>query len=181
VQLIKNTIKRAIYSCIDSTPGTKLEIGLLEARIKLEEEQSSLQNKIRNCNTHNRQNALRHTIALLLSNEPTNETLIERTLTIEKPNLLEFILQKIKEVTIICSKRTKHTHITQDTELKHTLQELISEPESETNTILIHETQQQIEELEAKLLYNTLSKKSNFNLLENERPSKAFLSMENSK
>jgi hypothetical protein len=57
---------------------------------------------------------------------------------------------------------------------------LISEPESDTNTILIHETQQRIEELETKLLYNTLSKRSNCNLLDNERPSKAFLSMENS-
>jgi exonuclease III len=156
MKLIKNSIKRAIYTCIESAPGTELEIGLLEARIKLEEELSSLQNKTPHWNTQNRQNTLQHTIGHLLSNEPTNETLIERPLTIDKPNLLEFILLKIKEDTIIYSKRTKHTHITQDTELKQTLQELISEPESDTNTILIHDTQQQIEELETKLLYDNL-------------------------
>ena len=58
---------------------------------------------------------------------------------------------------------------------------MISEPESEENTIAIHETQEKLDQLEHQLLYNTLSKKSNFNLLQNEKQTKAFLSMENSK
>ena len=48
----------------------------------------------------------------------------------------------MKEDTIIFSKRSKHDHFTQDNKLKETLQDLISEPESDENTILIHETQQ---------------------------------------
>ena len=75
----------------------------------------------------------------------------------------------MKEDTIIFSKRSKHDHFTQDNKLKETLQDLISEPESDENTILIHETQQKIETLETKVIYNSLIKKSNFNLLENER------------
>ena len=87
----------------------------------------------------------------------------------------------MKEDTIIFSKRSKHDHYTQDNKLKETLQDLISVPKSDENTILIHETQQKIETLETKVIYNSLTKQSNFNLLENERPSKAFLTMENAK
>ena len=50
----------------------------------------------------------------------------------------------MKEDTIIFSKRSKHDHFTQDNKLKETLQDLISEPETDENTILIHETQQKI-------------------------------------
>ena len=57
----------------------------------------------------------------------------------------------------------------------------MSQPNSAENSLLIHETQEQIENLETKLIYNSLSKKARFNLLENERPTKSFLSMENSK
>ena len=85
IRLIKNTIKTAIYSCIKPNINTDLEIGLFEARIKLEEELHSLETKVPNWNTHTRQNTLRHTIAHLLSNEPTNSTLIDRDLTISKP------------------------------------------------------------------------------------------------
>ena len=96
-------------------------------------------------------------------------------------DILEFILLKIKDDTIIYSARENTKHNNTEAELKNTLQELISEPESDENTLLIHNTQTQLENLETKYLYNTLSKKANFNLLDNERPSKSFLSMENSK
>ena len=79
------------------------------------------------------------------------------------------------------SSREKTKHNNTEAELKTTLQQLISEPESDENSLLIHNTQTQLEDLETKFLYNTLSKKANFNLLDNERPSKSFLSMENSK
>ena len=57
----------------------------------------------------------------------------------------------------------------------------LSEPESDENTIMIHKIEAKLETHETKLLYDTLSKKTNFNLLENERPSHSFLNMENSK
>ena len=110
--------------------------------------------------------------------EPTNEALINRPLSISKPQLLEFILLKIKEDTIIYSSRKKAHLNNTEIELKNTLQELISEPESDENALRIHNTQTQLENLETEQLYNSLSKKANFNLLENERPSKSFLSME---
>ena len=93
-RLIKNTIKTAIYSCIKPDKNTDLEIGLLETRIMLEEELHQIETTIPNWNTQSRQNTLRHTIAHLLSNEPTKSTLTDRDLTISKPNDLEFILQK---------------------------------------------------------------------------------------
>ena len=116
-----------------------------------------------------------------MSMEPTNEVRINRPLTISKPQLLEFILLKIKDDTIIYSSREKAHLNNTEIELKNTLQELLSEPESDENTLHIHDTQTQLEHLETKQLYNSLSKKANFNLLENERPGKGFLSMENSK
>ena len=180
-KLIKNSIKRAIFSSLVASKETELEIALFEARIKLEEELHSLQTKTPHWNTHKRQNALQYTIAHLMSLEPTNEALIDRPLSISKPQLLEFILLKIKDDSIIYSSREKAKHNIDENNLKATLQELISEPESDENTLLIHETQAQLEDLETKHLYNTLSKKANFNLLENERPSKSFLSMENNK
>ena len=134
-RLIKNSITKSIFSCIKQNNKTDLEIALFEARIKLEEELYSLETKTPTWNTHTRQNTLRHTIAHLLSNEPTNETLINRELTINKPNLLEFILQKMKEDTIIFSKRSEHDHFIQDNTLKETLQDLISKPESDNTQV----------------------------------------------
>ena len=180
-QLIKNSIKRALFSCVVPTKQLSLEIGLFEARIKLEEELHSLKTKAPHWNTQNRQNTLQHTIAQLMSQEPTNEALLSRPLSISKPQILEFILLKIKDDTIVYSSRENTKHNNTEVELKTTLQQLISEPESDENSLLIHNTQTQLEDLETKFLYNTLSKKANFNLLDNERPSKSFLSMKNSK
>ena len=180
-KLIKNSIKRAIFSCLIPTKQSELELGLFESRIKLEEELHSLRTKTPLWNTHSRQSTLELTIAHLLSLEPTNEALINRSLSISKPQLLEFILHKIKDDTIIYSAREKANINNTEAELKATLQELICEPETEENTLRIHETQEKLENLETKVLYSTLSKKANFNLLENERPTKSFLSMENSK
>ena len=87
----------------------------------------------------------------------------------------------MKNDTIIYAKREKNdTNFTQNF-LKATLQDLISQPESHENTVSIIEAQEELEKLEAKVLHDTLSKKANYNLLDNERPSKAFLAMENSK
>ena len=87
----------------------------------------------------------------------------------------------MKEDTIMFSKRTKNDNFNEDTRLKEKLQDLISDIETDENTILIYETQQQLEDLENKLIYDTLSKKANFNLLDNERASRSFLNMESSK
>ena len=180
-RLIKNSIKKSIFESLVKSQENKLQCGLFEARIRLEEELDAIQTMIPNWNTQYRQQTLEHTIAILLSNEPTNEELINRHLSISKPQLLEYILHNMKSDTIAFSKKDKHTTNNHLNHLKATLQDLISEPESEENSIAIHETQEEIEIMETKVLYDSLSKKANFNLLENERPTKAFLSMENSK
>ena len=181
VKLIKNTIKRALYSCLVKNQRTDLEIALLESRIKLEEELYSLETKVPSWNTYQRQNSLKLTISILLSNEPTNEILVNRDTTISKPNLLEFILQKMKDDTIIFARNQKKTNTKTSSELKETLQSLLSEPESLENTMYILDTQNRLETHETTLMHDTLSKKANFNLLENERPSRSFLNMENSR
>ena len=94
-----------------------------------------------------------------MSQEPTNETLLGRQLSISKPQVLEFILLKIKDDTIVYSSRENTKHNNTEAQLKTTLQELISEPESDENDLLIHDTQTKLDNLETKLLYNTLSKK----------------------
>ena len=128
-RLIKNTIKKTIYECITPNQKTNLEIALLDTRIKLEEELYSLETKVPSWNTQTRQNTLNFSIAQLLSLEPTNASLLERDLTITKPNLLEYVLQKMKEETIIFSKNDKIDTIQQTTELKARLQDLLSDPE----------------------------------------------------
>ena len=83
--------------------------------------------------------------------------------------------------TITYSKLKNKNNHQETTELKENLQDLLAEPESDENTIMIHETEAKLETHETKLLYDILSKKTNFNLFENERPSNSFLNMENSK
>ena len=168
-RLIRNSIKKSIFASVTNSQENSFQCGLFEARIKLEEELFSIQNKTPNWNTLHRQNALAHTIAILMSNEPTNEELINRPLSISKPQLLEFILHNMKNDTIIYSKREKKQSHDSQNVLKLKLQELISEPECEENTIAILEVQDELEALETKVLFNTLSKKASFNILENER------------
>ena len=79
--------------------------------------------------------------------EPTNEALINRPLSISKPQLLEFILLKIKDDTIVYSCREKAQLKNNEAELKDTLQKLLCEPESDENTLQIHNTQTQLENL----------------------------------
>ena len=93
-RLIKNTIKKTIFECVTPNHKTNLEIALFDTRIKLEEELYSLETKVPTWNTQTRQNTLKFSIAQLLSPEPTNESLLKNDLTITKPNLLEYVLQK---------------------------------------------------------------------------------------
>ena len=86
-RLIKNSIKKSIFSCLSKTIKNDLECALFETRIKLEEEIKSLEDKVPSWNTQERQNTLQLTIAFLLSNEPTNEELINRPLELSKPQI----------------------------------------------------------------------------------------------
>ena len=57
-----------------------------------------------------------------MSQEPTNETLLSRPLSISKPQVLEFVLLKIKDDTIVYSLKENTTQNNTEAELKTTLQ-----------------------------------------------------------
>ena len=179
--LIKNSIKKAIFSSLEKTPKIQLQEALFDTRIKLFEEYTSLHTKVPNWNTQARKNTLEYTINLLLSNEPTNEELLQNTLAISKPALLEYILLQMKTDTIAYSKYKKIIHDNTENELKDKLQTLISEDINNENLEHITATQAKLKEFETKKLFDILSTKQNYLLLEDERPTKTFLNLESSK
>ena len=179
--LIKNTIKKAIFSCISKTRKTELQEALFDTRLKLYEEYMSLHTKTPNWNTQSRKDTLEYTMNLLLSFEPTNEELLENELTINKAALLEYVLLQMKNNTISHMKQTQSTETNTEHTLKKQLQALIEEEESEENMGQIYTVESQLRDLETKKLYDILSKKHNYTLLNDERPTKTFLNLENSK
>ena len=133
--------------------------------------------------SHTRTHTIRipTTIAMLLSNEPTIEKLLTQELEIEKPTLLELTLNNMKNETIRHAKLTKiKTDYTEDT-LKEELQELISQEVSEENMDRIQEKQDELGAFEEQKLFDVLSKKRNFQIFEDERPTARFLALESRK
>ena len=114
--------KKGIIQLCCSNQTINVRNRIIEARIKLEGALYYIQTKAPNWNTKNRQNSLQHTIALLMSQEPTNETLLSRPLSISKPQVLEFVLLKIKDDTIVYSLKENTTQNNTEAELKTTLQ-----------------------------------------------------------
>ena len=141
----------------------------------------SLHRKIPNWQTDNRKNTLEFTILQLMSLEPTNEELLDDDLTISKPAMLEYVLLQMKTNTINFMKHHRITQENTEKHLKEELQTLINEDIDDGNLAQIVSTQHQIEELETKKLYDILSKNKNYRLLDDERPTKTFLNLENSK
>ena len=179
--LIKNTIKKAIFSCLEKTQKIELQEALFDTRIKLYEEYRSLCFKVPNWKTQARKNTLEYTMNLLLSNEPTNDELLQNTLTISKPALLEYILLQMKTDTITYAKYNKAALDNTEHILREKLQTLISEEENYENIENIALTQAKLKEFETKKLFDILSTKKNYLLLDDERPTKTFLNLESSK
>ena len=176
--LIRNSIKKSIFSCLEQTKEIQVQEALFDTRIKLYEELSSLQNKVPNWNTQTRKATLEYTIGVLISNEPTNEELLQNKLTVSKPTLLEYVLQQMKIDTIAYAKLNKLTRNTTENELKTKLQSLISENINDDNIEQITSTQTKLKDIETKKLFDLLSTKKNYLLLEDERPTKTFLNLE---
>ena len=179
--LIKNSIKKAIFSCIPKTQKIQLQEALFETRIKLYEEYMSLHTKIPNWNTQNRKDTLEFTMNTLLSLEPTNEELLAGDLTINKAALLEYVLLQMKTDTIAFMKQSKKIEHDKEQTLREELQTLIEEDIDDNNIEQIYTIESQIKNIETKKLYDALSKKQNYTLLSDERPTKTFLNLENSK
>merc|ERR1719186_1683335 len=103
-RLIKNTIKMSIFCCLKHTRLTKLQQALVKARVEMEGRLAALERTPLDWPTTDRINSLRLQIALLISKEPSIEELILLPREINDSSLLEFILHKMKEVTITFSK-----------------------------------------------------------------------------
>ena len=86
-----------------------------------------------------------------------------------------------KTNTINYIKHNKVAQENKETQLKEELQALITEDIDDENLEQILSTQHQIQELETKRLFDILSKKKNYRLLEDERPTKRFLNLEGNK
>ena len=160
--LMKNTIKKAIFSCLEKTDKTQVQEALFETRIKLYEEYMSLHTKVPNWNTQTRKKTLEHTMNLLLSNEPTNEELLQNTLTISKSALLEYVLLQMKTDTIAYTKHNKLLQNNAEKELKQELQTLISNDINNLNIEQITSTQEKLKEFEMKKVFDILSTKKTF-------------------
>ena len=156
-------------------------LSLLETRIHLEEELHAIHTLIPSWNTSNRENALKHTIAVLLSNEPSNGELMNERFVVSKPNLLEMVLTNLKSDTKNFTRRAKVKIDTTFATLQSELQTILSEEDSFENKVAIEDITSQLEAINNEKLKVALQKKVAFNLLDNEKPTKAFLNLENAK
>ena len=136
--------------------------------MKIEDEYNSILTMIPDWKTEERKRTLKYTIGTLLSNEPTIEELLTNDLDINKPTLLELTLNNMKNETIKYAKFTKRKNDYTEETLKDELQELISKDINAEN----------MEEIQAKQDELGIFKKKNYQILEDERPTRRFLAME---
>ena len=118
---------------------------------------------------------------LLLSLEPSTEELLENDLTINKAALLECVLLQMKNNTIAHMKQSKKIASNTEFTLKKELQTLIEEENTDENAEQIYTVESKLKDIETKKLFDILSKKHNYTLLNDEKPTKTFLNLENSK
>jgi hypothetical protein len=142
---------------------------------------NSITKNIPDWETESRKQTLTYTIGLLLSNEPTIEELLTNDLEIDKPTLLELTLNNMKNETIRHSKLTRAKVDYTENTLKEELQKLISQEITKENMGAIKDKQDELGAFEEQKLYDILSKKRNYQLLDDEKPTKGFLSMESRK
>ena len=180
-RLIKNTIKMSIFCCLKHTRLTKLQQALVKARVEMEGRLAALERTPLDWPTTDRINSLRLQVALLISKEPSIEELILLPREINDSSLLEFILHKMKEVTITFSKALYFRRRVEKEDLIKALTHALESQVTEANKKLISELEQSLQSLENQYIREDLEKKASFTLLEDERPSKAFLNMESRK
>ena len=109
------------------------------------------------------------------------EELLSNELEITHPTLFELTLTNMKNETISHAKRTKKLQDNTEEKLKEELQQLISEDINDSNLEAITDKQTELGDFEGRKLYDILSKKKTFLMLDDERPTNRFLSMESRK
>ena len=144
---------------MEKSEKSKLIVSLLETRIHLEEELNAIRTLIPSWNTSNRENALNHTIAILLSNEPSNGDLMSESFSISKPNLLELVLTNLKDDTQNFTKNAKVKTDFPFATLQSELQTILSEEDSLENKAAIEDITSQLETINNTKLQVSLDKR----------------------
>jgi hypothetical protein len=114
-------------------------------------------------------------LGMILSNEPTLDSLLKRPLAVSNATLHEFILHKLKQVTLSFSKTLKKT-----AKLEEELNDLVNsnDPDSADK---IRNLEEVLNLKEMEHLERELQIKENFTLLEDEKPTTNFLNLESTK
>ena len=117
---------------------------------------------------------------MILSNEPTLESLIQRPLAVSNATLHEFILMKLKQVTLTFAKTLKNNTKRETAKLEEELNDLVNsnDPNSAAKIRALEEV---LNLKEKEYLERELQFKENFTLLEDEKPSKNLLNLESTK
>ena len=144
---------------MEESDESKLLLSLLETRIHLEEELHAILSLIPSWNTSTRANNLNNTIAILLSNEPSNEEIMTERFVVTKPNLLEMVLTNLKNDTKDFTARAKVKMDTSFATLQSELQSLLSGEDSFENKIAIDDITTQIETINNEKLKEPLLQK----------------------
>jgi hypothetical protein len=119
-------------------------------------------------------------LALYLSFEPTIVDLIARPLSSSSATLYEFILMRLKEVTLIFSKPLKKNTRKETTRLENELTRLI-DSDSQDSAEKIRLIELEILQKEQEFLEQQLKFKENFTLHEYERATNKNLNLESTK
>ena len=178
-RLICNSIKATILENTQESDTKKLRMGLLAARIKLEEELFSLETTTLDWPTQNRKHSLECALGIILSCEPTNGELLSEPLITTYDTLLEVILSNMRDETLRYN-RSKRLIENQDLSI---LQESlkIEKNKQGVNRDKIREIEDEINLIEEARLADTLLRNKDFELVADEKPSATFLKMESSK
>ena len=180
-KLIKNAITETIFAHLVHTDSTWVQYALFRTRCLIEQD---LDSRIHNAEHVDPPLAIAHKqlqLALLMSNEPTVAELLDMQTHINKAELHEKVLTKIKEKTIMFTKTMKKETKIHTQHLKAKLGELLDTNVNGSNDVEISDTQELIDNLEAKWLKTILENNKDYSLIDDEKPSKRFLNMESGK
>ena len=142
----------SIFCCLKHTKLTKLQQALVKARVEMEGRLEALERSTLDWPTTDRINSLRLQIALLISKEPSIEELIVLPREVNDSSLLEFILHKMKEVTITFSKALYFRRRVEREDLIKALTQALESQVTDANLKIISELEQSIKSLELQYM-----------------------------
>ena len=116
-----------------------------------------------------------------MSMEATEHELLQRELECSLAVLHETVLKKIKEATVSFTKNLKSVTNSNITAMKRRLNDLKNTNNQGINNHDIATLEHDILEIETDWIKNQISEDKNYNLLEDERPTRSFLNMESGK